>query len=73
MATKAETAPLCLNVFDRTVIGRNRQCHRHQEFVRFLSAIEAEVQAAKAQSRHPRQLRRSQAPKLIDSHAARSQ
>jgi transposase len=37
-----------LNVLDGTVIGRNMQCHRHQEFIRFLNAIEAEVLAGKA-------------------------
>ena len=37
-----------LNVLDGTVIGRNMQRHRHQEFVRFLNAIEAEVPASKA-------------------------
>jgi transposase len=36
-----------LNVFDGTVIGRNMQRHRHQEFIRFLNAIEAEVPAGK--------------------------
>ena len=36
------------NVLDRTVIGRNMQRHRHQEFIRFLNAIEAEVPAGKA-------------------------
>ena len=35
-----------LNVLDGTVIGRNMQRHRHQEFMRFLNAIEAEVQRA---------------------------
>jgi len=32
-----------LNVLDGTVIGRCMQRHRHQEFIRFLNAIEAEV------------------------------
>jgi len=32
-----------LNVLDGTVIGRNMQHHRHQEFIRFLNAIEAQV------------------------------
>ena len=32
-----------LNVLDGTVIGRNMQRHRHQEFIRFLNAIEAAV------------------------------
>jgi transposase len=36
-----------LNVLDGTVIGRNMQRHRHQEFIRFLNAIEAEVPASK--------------------------
>ncbi|TAV41117.1 IS630 family transposase, partial [Rhizobium leguminosarum] len=30
-----------LNVLDGSVIGRNMQRHRHQEFIRFLNAIEA--------------------------------
>ena len=37
-----------LNVLDGTVIGRNMQRHRHQEFIRFLNAVEAEVPASKA-------------------------
>jgi transposase len=37
-----------LNVLDGTVIGRNMQRHRHQEFIRFLNAINAEVPASKA-------------------------
>ena len=37
-----------LNVLDGTVIGRNMQRHRHQEFVRFLNTIDAEVPAGKA-------------------------
>jgi transposase len=36
-----------LNVIDGTVIGRNMQRHRHQEFIRFLNAIEAQVPAGK--------------------------
>ena len=35
------------NVLDGKVIGRNMQRHRHQEFIRFLNAIEAEVPAGK--------------------------
>src|SRR5215211_3820694 len=34
-----------LNVLDGTVIGRNMQRHRHQEFIRFLNTIEAQVPA----------------------------
>lgn len=33
-----------LNVLDGSVIGRNMQRHRHQEFIRFLNAIEGSVQ-----------------------------
>jgi transposase len=36
-----------LNVLDGTVIGRNMQRHRHQEFIRFLNAVEAEAPAGK--------------------------
>jgi transposase len=36
-----------LNVLDGTVIGRCMQRHRHQEFIRFLNAIEAEVPAGR--------------------------
>lgn len=37
-----------LNVLDGTVIGRNMQCHRHQEFARLLNAVEAEIRIGKA-------------------------
>ena len=37
-----------LNVIDGTVIGRNMQRHRHQEFIRFLNVINAQVPADKA-------------------------
>ena len=37
-----------LNVLDGTVIGRNMQRHRHQEFIRFLNAINAAVPRGKA-------------------------
>ena len=50
-----------LNVLDGTVIGRNMQRHRHQEFIRFLNAIEAQVPARQDRPRDPRQLRRPQA------------
>jgi len=36
-----------LNVLDGTVIGRNMQRHRHQEFIRFPNAIEAKVPVSK--------------------------
>ena len=34
-----------LNVLDGTVIGRNMARHRHQEFIRFLNALEREIPA----------------------------
>jgi len=34
-----------LNILDGTVIGKNMQRHRHQEFIRFLNTIEAQVPA----------------------------
>src|SRR5262244_1293515 len=37
-----------LNVLDGTVIGHNMKRHRHQEFIRFLNAIEAQVPKRKA-------------------------
>ena len=37
-----------LNILDGTVIGRNMKRHRHQEFIRFLDAIEAQVPRRKA-------------------------
>jgi hypothetical protein len=36
-----------INVPDGTVIGRNMQRHRHQEFIQFLSAVDREVPASK--------------------------
>ena len=36
-----------MNILDGTVIGHNMQRHRHQEFIRFLNAIEAKVPAGK--------------------------
>jgi hypothetical protein len=52
-----------LNILDGTVIGRNMQRHRHQEFIRFLNTIEEQVPAGKvihaivdnyATHKHPR-------------------
>jgi transposase len=37
-----------LNVLDGSVIGRNMQRHRHQEFIRFLNLINAQIPADKA-------------------------
>ncbi len=50
------------DVLEGKVIGRCMQRHRHQEFIRFLNAVEREVPAGKTVPRHPRQLRHSQAP-----------
>ena len=36
-----------LDVLDGSVIGRNMQRHRHQEFIRFLNAVEAELPQGK--------------------------
>jgi transposase len=41
------TLVAALNTLDGTVIGRCMQRHRHQEFIRFLNAIEAAVPAGK--------------------------
>ena len=36
-----------LTALDSTIIGRDMQRHRHQEFIRFLNTVEAEVPAGK--------------------------
>ena len=36
-----------LNVLDGTIIGRNMARHRHQEFIRFLNALERDIPAGK--------------------------
>lgn len=36
-----------LNVLDGTVAGRNMQRRRHQEFIRFLNALERDIPAGK--------------------------
>ena len=41
------TTPFAALNVDGTVISRNMQRHRHQEFIRFLNAVEAEVPAGK--------------------------
>src|SRR5580700_5191920 len=40
-----------MNVLDGTVMGRNMQRHRHQEFIRFLNAVEREVPPARRSMR----------------------
>ena len=37
-----------LNVLDGTIIGRNMKRHRHQEFIRFLNAVDAQVPRQKS-------------------------
>ena len=37
-----------LNVLDGSVIGRNMQRNRHQEFIRFLNAVEVQLPQDKA-------------------------
>ncbi len=39
------------NVFDGTLIGRNVRRRRHQEFIRFLNALEEQVPAGKKNAR----------------------
>jgi hypothetical protein len=43
----ATTTLFAMNALDGTVIGYNMQRHRHQEFIRFLNAVEREVPAGK--------------------------
>ena len=48
-----------LNILNGEVIGRNMQRHRHQEFIRFLNTIEAEIPVGKildnyAAHKHPK-------------------
>ena len=42
-----------LSVLDGAVIGRNMQRHRHQEFIRFLGAIERQVPAGDHREQRP--------------------
>src|SRR5512135_3161470 len=51
-----------LNVLDGRVIGRNMQRHRHQEFTRFLNAVERAVPGRQDRPRRRRQLCHPQAP-----------
>ena len=50
-----------LNVLDGTVIGRCMQRHRHQEFIRFLNAVERDGPGRQADRGRGRQLRHPQA------------
>lgn len=42
-----------LNILDGSVIGRNMQRHRHQKFIRFLNAVEAELPPDRAVTSSP--------------------
>jgi len=46
-AMARQTRFAAMNVLDGTVIGRNMQRIAHQEFIRFLNAVEREVPAGK--------------------------
>ena len=46
-----------LNVLDGTIIGRNMKRHRHQEFIRFLNSVDAQV------------LRRKEIHAIVDNYA----
>ena len=61
-----------MNVLDGTVIGRNMQRHRHQEFIRFLNVIEKQVPAGKTIHADRRQLRRPQASQCSTMALTRS-
>jgi hypothetical protein len=45
---RAGTMFAALNILDGTVIRHNMKRHRHQEFIRFLNTIEAQVPKRKA-------------------------
>jgi transposase len=51
-----------LNILDGTVIGRNMQQHRHQEFIRFLNTINASVPTNKAVHVKPLKINTDKAP-----------
>ena len=64
-----------LNVLDGTVLGRCMQRHRHQEFIRFLNAVERAVPAGKvihaildnyATHKHPKVARLARPPSALD-------
>ena len=46
-ATGTTTLFAAMNVLDGTVIGRNMQRQRHQEFIRFLNVIDKQVSPAR--------------------------
>ena len=56
------TLVAALDVLDGKVVGRCMQRHRHQEFIRFLNARLEDRASCQGHARHPRQLRRPQAP-----------
>jgi hypothetical protein len=50
-----------LNILDGTIIGRNMKRHRHQEFIRFLKAVDAQAPRTRKCPRDRRQLCHPQA------------
>jgi len=65
-----------LNVLYGTVIGRNMQCHRHQEFIRFLNRIERESPRTNPSTSSSTTTARTNIPRCgpgwRDTHAGRS-
>lgn len=53
-----------LNILDGSVIGRNMQRHRHQEFIRFLNAVEAELPATRPSTSLSTIMRPTKQPKV---------
>src|SRR5271156_1237909 len=47
LRNRTTTLFAALNVLDGTVIGQNMQRHRHQEFIRFLTAVERKAPVSK--------------------------
>jgi hypothetical protein len=60
-----------LNVPDGTVIGRNMQRHRYQEFIRFLNMIEEQVPGRESNPRYRQQLCDSKHPRVRQGLARR--
>jgi hypothetical protein len=60
-----------LNVLDGTVIGQNMQRHRHQDFIRFLDAVERDVPADNEPPRVYRSAKLSENCPLWNRHGRR--
>jgi hypothetical protein len=59
-----------LNVLDGTVIGRNMQRHRHQEFIRFLNTIEARCRPARSSTSFSTTMPRTSIPRSAPGSSA---